>query len=571
MSEQQYLLLWSCGPVQEFIATARRTLDLWFGSHLLSAVARHAARSAVKAGAEGLLPSVGLLSGEGVPNKLLFRLRSPPEEVVKEMNDAARALLRALAEQAADRAERAGAAVKRMVMLQQVEDLLELSWASVLYDGQDLPGARRQVEALLAATKAHRGFSQPEWGGPAPKSSLDGAREAVLLWPGGQGEARQRAQARRLRMRPREMLDGVSLLKRIGPDLTGVPSESVPSVSAFALLPYLEAVEQAGIPGAEAHWRRYLDYVRDCGVEVPHNRGQDLPLIGEVDAHLLYASRLQEYVDEPRSMEAELARLLRAWKTSVRREPGAYYAILLADGDRMGALLDSCRTEAELLRASEALGAFAQTAPELVRSHGGRCVYAGGDDVLALLPIHRTLDIAAKLRDQYREKVTAPLRGIGDMETTLSVGIAIVHHLEPLSEALAQARSAEKAAKAAGRNAWCIRLCTRSGADLPTAQQWAEGERPFGDMPVLVELLRKGELPRGLPYDLRLAVQRLPAEQGQPGMVRAELRRLLQQKQIKSEAFEGLIQGLSSQAEAIRLAERMIIARALTGQVGGER
>jgi hypothetical protein len=54
-------------------------------------------------------------------------------------------------------------------------------------------------------------------------------------------------------------------------------------------------------------------------------------------------------------------------------------------------------------------------------------------------------------------------------------------------------------------------------------------------------------------------------------MVRAELRRLLQQKQIKSEAFEGLIQGLSSQAEAIRLAERMIIARALTGQVGGER
>ena len=37
------LLLITIGPVQEFIASARRTRDLWFGSWLLSELSREAA------------------------------------------------------------------------------------------------------------------------------------------------------------------------------------------------------------------------------------------------------------------------------------------------------------------------------------------------------------------------------------------------------------------------------------------------------------------------------------------------------------------------------------------------
>ena len=33
---QQYMLLFSLGPVQSFIAQARKTRDLWLGSYLLS-------------------------------------------------------------------------------------------------------------------------------------------------------------------------------------------------------------------------------------------------------------------------------------------------------------------------------------------------------------------------------------------------------------------------------------------------------------------------------------------------------------------------------------------------------
>ena len=52
----RHLLLVSLGPVQDFIASARRCQDLWYGSHLLSELSR-AAASAIqeRAGKSGLI------------------------------------------------------------------------------------------------------------------------------------------------------------------------------------------------------------------------------------------------------------------------------------------------------------------------------------------------------------------------------------------------------------------------------------------------------------------------------------------------------------------------------------
>ncbi len=40
---KSHLIALSIGPVQDFIAAARRTRDLWFGSHMLSEIAKAAA------------------------------------------------------------------------------------------------------------------------------------------------------------------------------------------------------------------------------------------------------------------------------------------------------------------------------------------------------------------------------------------------------------------------------------------------------------------------------------------------------------------------------------------------
>ncbi|HOV82716.1 MAG TPA: type III-B CRISPR-associated protein Cas10/Cmr2 [Methanothrix sp.] len=53
-----YLYVLSIGPVQDFIAAARRTRDLWFGSHLLSEISKAAARSVAEAGGDLIFPNL---------------------------------------------------------------------------------------------------------------------------------------------------------------------------------------------------------------------------------------------------------------------------------------------------------------------------------------------------------------------------------------------------------------------------------------------------------------------------------------------------------------------------------
>src|SRR5690606_36119506 len=53
-----HLLLITLGPVQDFIAQARRTRDLWYGSHLLSELGRAAARALLDGGAQLIFPAL---------------------------------------------------------------------------------------------------------------------------------------------------------------------------------------------------------------------------------------------------------------------------------------------------------------------------------------------------------------------------------------------------------------------------------------------------------------------------------------------------------------------------------
>ena len=52
-----HLLAISVGPVQEFIAAARRTRDLWFGSYLLSEISRAVAKAVENQGGRLIFPA----------------------------------------------------------------------------------------------------------------------------------------------------------------------------------------------------------------------------------------------------------------------------------------------------------------------------------------------------------------------------------------------------------------------------------------------------------------------------------------------------------------------------------
>ncbi len=96
-------------------------------------------------------------------------------------------------------------------------------------------------------------------------------------------------------------------------------------------------------------------------------------------------------------------RSTRFWEAVGRHEPQPYYAILLADGDRMGKVIDH-HGRAAHEKLSKVLVDFAASVYGVVRRHQGSLVYSGGDDVLALLPLHTAVACAAELAERLRRR-----------------------------------------------------------------------------------------------------------------------------------------------------------------------
>jgi len=161
------------------------------------------------------------------------------------------------------------------------------------------------------------------------------------------------------------------------------------------------------------------------------------------------------------------------------------------------------------LQFSEALSNFAVLcARPIVEAFDGRLIYAGGDDVLAMLPADSALDCARALRNAFRGTtvvgpdgesiLSSPSEGFLATDTwkddhgrgrpipflvpgpaaDCSVGIAIAHFKAPLQDVVRAAQAAEKRAKkplqsgGLGRGAVAVTLMKRSGEMLEWGCRW---------------------------------------------------------------------------------------------------
>ena len=579
------LLVWTCGPVQDFIASARKGRDLWFGSWLLSELSTAAAVAALDRGAEILIPSVEvadelLRPDFDVPNRVMLVLPGSPDdaaELGRAMSEAAHGRLRGYADDTFDAVERRGRGLfDRVPALDQVADLLETYWASVPRTAS-LDNDRRRVEGLLAARKSARHFSVPSYArAGVPKDSLDGTREAVTRGL-GDGDRLQVALA------SKERLSGPGLLKRMGhliapPDS---PGGRIASVSSHAVAPWLRgAIEEHGVEEVEQAVQAFADEL-----EWDESGHAHRPGLGKVDAHCLYRSRMDE-LGLPESRFGPALRRLRG-RLDLHGEPQPYYAVILADGDHMGRLLSSLETPAQIQRVSEALTAFAGRVRNRVldvqRPLRGELIYAGGDDVLAFAAVDVVLEVALELRDAFTTEMMAIRADLpADAKLpTLSVGVCVAHHLSPLRDVLTHARAAEGLAKhQAGRNALAVVFAKRSGSPIHAYMRW--DSRQYKDFVSLVEhqLGKGGAYPRGLPYQLRDAALRLARGRGgapaAAALERQELKRILQQKVLRGSreetkgAHDGLLDlfdevGPGEESALTVLADLLIVARALAG------
>ena len=173
-----------------------------------------------------------------------------------------------------------------------------------------------------------------------------------------------------------------------------------------------------------------------------------------------------------------------------------YLAVIAMDGDKMGETLSKFKTEDEHRKFSSSLAEFANSVNEIVEKHNGYLIYAGGDDVLAVVPATEAIYCANELREKFSEKVNG---------LAASAGIAVGHRSVPLQDLVHKAHSAEARAKSNyNRNALAMSVFKRSGEILEWGCKWNSSAFEIYDM---MRNFSEKELSNRFPYKLAELLQ----------------------------------------------------------------
>lgn len=542
-----HLLAITIGPVQEFISAARRTRDLWFGSYALSELSRAAAQAVEESGGKLIFPASS--DANNIANVIVAELQDgDPATVVRSAGQSVRLCWREFAEEARREAE---AIIRQNIWNDQVDDVVEFYAAWVRQTG-DYSQDRARLMRLLAGRKNCRDFLPARGCAGVPKSSLDGQRESVLKDPAI--EKWPPHFRTRFRIRSGEQLDVVGMVKRVAGG-----NRRYPSMSRIAADPWIRGQK------ANANFERLRELCRHIPANILHRldgfeQFQDFPYEGTA----VYPSRHSEWQQELDEGDLDASLLKQVQDVLARLpEPLPYLAVLVADGDRMGKALAQLSSPEQHRAFSATLARFAEEAERIVAQHQGVLVYAGGDDVLAFLPVDKCLECARALHDDFGRR----LHPFGAL--TLSIGIAIGHYLENMEDLLDYARTTEKLAKKPDRDGLAVSLHKRSGSPVRVRQPWSL--HPDFQLSEYAELLQVQALPSKLPYDLHELVDLYKA-QGWDGhrieAMRKDALRIVSAKQPRAgrrfmPRVRQIIESISSVDELERFVEALLVARLL--------
>lgn len=565
-----HIFHFTLGPVQGFVAQARRTRDLWAGSFVLSWLAGQAMAEVRRQGGDIVFPAVGnkdrpgdplIAAIEGkplerdkvprigsLPNR--FKARVPDHFEPAQVEQAARAAWSRLGEAVWTRfvAEVAGQGLKtRAIWDRQIDGFWDVNWVI----GED-PG--NGSDALwLEARKNWR----DRW--PA----AEGGDHCALMgdWQELSGFVRARQRDRQdafwqalrshtgaLELRDNERLCAIALVKRLFPRLPkdalqqaigwvpGGKPEAIgnwPSTAYMASIPWLreyvddedrrrqlEAYEQIVIIAAASQRVRGERCAQITSL-VPLNE------LAWLDGNFFLQAALANAGDTPLADEAAREALLRQLQALQKGHPTQpFYAVLLLDGDSLGKHLGT----GDATKISKSLADFSQNVAAIVDSNDGVTLYAGGDDVLALLPMDRAVACASALRVDYG-------KAFGDATFTASVAIVFAHYHLPLRETLAAAHHQldEVAKDGNGRDSLAMAWFKASGLAAEWVATWTDAGagQPVKQLETLANAIREDAFAAGFFYKLRRRYPMLDHKTDEP-VAMAGIARMLEAEYLKS-------------------------------------
>ncbi|MGE6425715.1 type III-B CRISPR-associated protein Cas10/Cmr2 [Bacillus altitudinis] len=366
--------------------------------------------------------------------------------------------------------------------------------------------ALQEVEGLMAARKTLRDFKQNEPGAlfGEPKSSLDGGRESVFQ---KQKTPQQVAQLAKWGIGEHESLDAISVIKRLS--IHKHPSMTFPSVCDKAFAPYQNMLKQ------NEQKKAATQYVKDVETYLK-NMNLTVAPIDLSEASLFYERRIEDYLEQcglvgttRTEAKNDITQLLEKYfKGEYSKHhgqpvkppaPSPYYAFLMADGDKMGSQLRNIQHVESHIAFSKTLSTFASKASEIISECEGTLIYGGGDDVMAYVPVHQCLEAAGKLQREFVSTMKAHQHS--ETPPSISIGIAIVHMLEPLEGVRSMARQAEQYAKQE-RNSLAIHFQKRGGGDTMNISVSFQID-PVASIQEMTTWLKQSYFTSGFAYGLR--------------------------------------------------------------------
>lgn len=185
-----------------------------------------------------------------------------------------------------------------------------------------------------------------------------------------------------------------------------------------------------------------------------------------LDGNVFYKDKLENdrlWSENTEQQRKQLVKLLKEFE----EKPNPYYALLLMDGDKLGALLRHYEKE----DISRSLDNFTRQVRKVTEENNGMLIYAGGDDVLALLPLEDALTTAVKLCQTYQEAFSSK---VPPEDATISASIIYAHYNAPLKAVLQQAHYllADIAKDKTGRDSLVAQVWNTSGPALCWAAPW---------------------------------------------------------------------------------------------------
>lgn len=571
----------SIGPVQGFVAQSRRTRDLWGSSYLLSFLAGHAMLGATKAGGKVVRPSVdkdplylwikGLRQGDAprigsLPNRFAVETEEDPRDVAnaaaKQLESAWACACEAVWKEFVEPVAGAGNGTREIWQRQVGAGAFwEVAW-TVAETGE----AKSRLLARRKLWRTHRPPDEPgdkctvmrdyqELSGFERAQGSDNRERQDEFWDQLQGHLSS------LDRRDNERLCAIAMVKRLFP-IPNVAREALgwdidmshwPSTVYVGAVPWIRKAASA----VSRQAKEYADEVKrsaDGGLAERHPQFDDfdVPEAGDfpkLDANFFHRDSVRNERLRPTAGDDARERIVGLLESICEATgddghaigpPTAFYALLLADGDRLGRLVEKLHGPdggPDRPDVSKALAEFTREVPEIVQQHDGVAVYAGGDDVLAMLAVPRALACAAALSECYRSSFN------GYSGATLSAAVVFTHVRLPLAEALAKAhRLLDDVAKDEnGRDSLAAGVLKPGGPYCQWTTTW-EREAPDGGSTPAVKLVEK-------------LADRLRFGAGDPGLssaliyrIRASFTALSGRDGWRPGAWSGLLEGLDAKA-----------------------